>query len=442
MTWLAGCGDSQPPTPSPPADGSQTIRGTERLGWDQVAVSQAELASFRFAIYVDGTRSEMADTSCGAGSSGMFACSGRLPAMTPGAHTLELAAFVVTDGDVVESPRSPPLRVTVSPATTPPPTESAADSSNAVRPVAGARFGVRAVAEGFRDITDLQLTPAGTLYVSEFDGAIYERGDRADPRPALIAGETLIGFALDPLFARTRFVYALQAGDGQDGDRVARLVRYREAGGTFGERAVLLDNLVIAEPRPAGGIRFGPDGKLYLALEEDPALRGRDSERGGRVLRLNPDGTTPADQAGLDPLVVSEFPSPRGFDWQPRSALLWLADAAVDTERLWPVPREARRARQTASSIVYRFEQGTGVRGIAFYRGDDVPMFRGAMFVAGDTGLIRVRFDPRDASRVVATDHLLEGELRRVAVDARGRIFAATATTVYRIIAEREQPND
>ena len=41
-----------------------------------------------------------------------FACSARLPTLTAGAHTLELASFI-TDGSVLESARSAALRVTV-----------------------------------------------------------------------------------------------------------------------------------------------------------------------------------------------------------------------------------------------------------------------------------------------------------------------------------------
>ena len=110
---LAACGQHTPPPPSTPG-GVETITGRERIGWDQLAGDTAELATFRYAIYVDGARSEVADASCGgaAGAAG-FACSGRLPALSPGAHTLELATFLA--GTDAESARSAPLRVTVAP---------------------------------------------------------------------------------------------------------------------------------------------------------------------------------------------------------------------------------------------------------------------------------------------------------------------------------------
>lgn len=110
-TMLACGGTSTPPGSSGEA---QVISGNERFGWDQPAGDRSELASFRYAVYVDGTRMEAVDVSCGntASSSG-FPCTCRLPPMQPGSHTLQVAAFVSDGGTVKESSRSTPVRVTV-----------------------------------------------------------------------------------------------------------------------------------------------------------------------------------------------------------------------------------------------------------------------------------------------------------------------------------------
>src|SRR5690606_5639251 len=81
------------PQPSPPgSSGGNTITGSERLGWDQVANSASELSRLRYVVYVDGVRREMEGVSCAQtpGPAG-YACSGRLPQMSPGTHVLELA---------------------------------------------------------------------------------------------------------------------------------------------------------------------------------------------------------------------------------------------------------------------------------------------------------------------------------------------------------------
>src|SRR5438128_2656296 len=81
---VVGCGGPTPPPPSvgtPPP--SEQITGTERLGWDQRAADAVELATFRYAMYVDGNRSELTGVTCAAAqASALFTCSARVPAMS------------------------------------------------------------------------------------------------------------------------------------------------------------------------------------------------------------------------------------------------------------------------------------------------------------------------------------------------------------------------
>ena len=88
------------------------INGTERFGWDQPAADAGELGTFRYALYLDGVRREAEDVSCGgAPAPAGFACTCRLPAMSAGAHTLAVAAFVIDAGTTRESPPSAALAV-------------------------------------------------------------------------------------------------------------------------------------------------------------------------------------------------------------------------------------------------------------------------------------------------------------------------------------------
>ena len=106
---LASCGGGSPSSPN----GAETITGVERMGWDQPAADAGELASFRYAVYVDETRTEASDVACASvQSSAGFACTSRLPSMSNGVHTLQVAAYVLDGGAVRESTRSAALRVT------------------------------------------------------------------------------------------------------------------------------------------------------------------------------------------------------------------------------------------------------------------------------------------------------------------------------------------
>ena len=104
---LSACGG-----PGSSSSGAETVTGVERFGWDQPAVDAGELASFRFAIYVDDARSEATDVSCAVvASNGRFACTSRLPALSSGIHSLQVAAYIVDGGAVLESTRSAAVRV-------------------------------------------------------------------------------------------------------------------------------------------------------------------------------------------------------------------------------------------------------------------------------------------------------------------------------------------
>jgi len=110
---IISCGST---TPSPPSvdtpGGVETINGSERIGWDQSASDAVELATLGYAIYVDGARTDAAGVECGSAPSGPgFPCSAKLPAMSLGAHTLELTAFISCS--MLESPRSSPVHVNV-----------------------------------------------------------------------------------------------------------------------------------------------------------------------------------------------------------------------------------------------------------------------------------------------------------------------------------------
>lgn len=85
---------------------------TDRLGWTQSAGS-AEIAELTFSVYVDGSKLALPGATCvAAATTGLYDCLAPFPAMTPGAHTVELVAIRTMGPTVVESVKSVPLAVT------------------------------------------------------------------------------------------------------------------------------------------------------------------------------------------------------------------------------------------------------------------------------------------------------------------------------------------
>ena len=124
------CGKSEPAPPN--VMPAPTVTGVERLGWTQEAADGRELSTFRYALYLDGLRTELTGVSCQPSSSpapANFECTVPLPAMPAGRHTLQLVTFVI-DGDLRESFRSAPLLVNKTSAAT----AAATAPPNASRP--------------------------------------------------------------------------------------------------------------------------------------------------------------------------------------------------------------------------------------------------------------------------------------------------------------------
>ncbi len=103
--------------------------------------------SFRYAIYVDGMRSELPDAACTPAQSG-FTCSARLPALTGGSHAPEVVSYI-SDLGVVESSKSPPLRVQVGSV------------------VSAIRIQAELVTSGLSDSTDVEAGPDRRIVISE-----------------------------------------------------------------------------------------------------------------------------------------------------------------------------------------------------------------------------------------------------------------------------------
>jgi glucose/arabinose dehydrogenase len=323
----------------------------------------------------------------------------------------------------------------------------------------GTRFRVEVVAQNLEIPWALAFAPDGRLFFTERPGRVrvYQNG-QVLAAPALTLDDVaavgeggLLGLAVHPDFAANHFVYLAYVARLASGARETRVVRYREVGNTLGERAVLLDRIGAADIHDGARVKFGPDGKLYVSMG-DTAQPSTAQDLGvltGKILRLNDDGSVPTDNPFPgSPIYSYGHRNPQGLDWHPANGELWGSEhGQTGNDEInhlrpgrnygWPVI-EADQTRAGMETPILFFTPSIAPSGAAFYRGTASAGFRQNLFVAalGGTLLLRVRFEPADPDRVLATERLLVGRygrLRDVASGPDGAIYVCTSNRDGRI---------
>jgi glucose/arabinose dehydrogenase len=178
-------------------------------------------------------------------------------------------------------------------------------------------FAEAPIAEGINRATAMEVAPDGRVWVLEQDGdvEVFRPGSTAgwtalDMPPASISsvGERgLLGIAFDPSYnvatPAPDFVYLYYTSTAAPNPH-NRVSRFRvnntnpDQPTLRGERVILeLEALSAATNHNGGAIHFGPDGKLYVAVGDNARSSSSQSlsNRLGKILRINPNGTIPAD---------------------------------------------------------------------------------------------------------------------------------------------------
>jgi glucose/arabinose dehydrogenase len=168
----------------------------------------------------------------------------------------------------------------------------------------GISSGIKVVAENLDVPWAIDIAPDGRLFFTERSGAIrivLPNGTLLSDPAAYInvahQGEAgLLGIALHPDFAHNHLLYIYQTYT--NGTAVFnKVVMLTEKDNKIIDSKTVLDKIPAAEGNDGGRIKFGPDGKLYIATGDamQPQLAQNAGSLAGKILRINPNGSIPKD---------------------------------------------------------------------------------------------------------------------------------------------------
>jgi glucose/arabinose dehydrogenase len=339
----------------------------------------------------------------------------------------------------------------------PPPGRGAGEvESSSTSPVT---FRVETVAGNLEVPWSIVWAPDGRMLFTERAGRVrvYETG-KLQPQPLFIVpdveptGESgLMSIALHPHFSTNHLLYLSYAY--KSNNQSVRVVRYREAETGLTDRKVIIENIPAAQFHAGCRLRFGPDTKLYVTTGDATRrdLAQRLDSLAGKTLRLNDDGTIPADnpfvgRKNVRPEIWSYgHRNSQGLDWQPGTDLMFQTEhgpSGFDGPGGGDEVNIVEKGKNYGWPLIHHTQTGVGLESplleytpacapasAMFYRGNQFSQFRGNFFFGCLVGtrIIRVALDGR---RVVSQENLLEkkyGRIRDVAEGPDGFLYFSTS---------------
>ncbi len=251
-----------------------------------------------------------------------------------------------------------------------------------------ANFSQVSVATGISNPTVLAFAPDGRIFVAQQNGAllVIKSGVKLST-PAIqltvnSSGERgLIGIALHPGFSTNGFVYLYYTLSNGSRNRVSRFTMSGDVINPSSEVVILdLDPLSTATNHNGGAMHF-KDDKLYIAIGENANrahAQNLDTYH-GKILRINADGSAPADNP-FNTAGVSEqrkrvwaygLRNPYTFDIQPQTGRIFVNDVGEQTwEEIndattggrnfgWPTT-EGATTNPSFTTPVFSYQHGSG----------------------------------------------------------------------------------
>lgn len=127
----------------------------------------------------------------------------------------------------------------------------------------------------------------------------------------------LLGVAVDPDYNQNHYIYLYYTKGNKN------FISRFTLDGTLKKETVLLDNIPAASIHNGGRLKFGPDGMLYATTGDagDKALAQDLNLLGGKILRLDANGSIPVDNPFGNYVYSYGHRDPQGIAWGPNGIM-------------------------------------------------------------------------------------------------------------------------
>ena len=321
--------------------------------------------------------------------------------------------------------------------------------------MSGTKYRVAPVVSGLANPWSLTFLPNGDMLVTEKAGRLrIVRKGTLDPTPITGTPEVwatgqggLLEVLPHPRFAENQFLYLTYSKPCPKEGATTALMRGKFDGKALTDAKDLFvaDNCDTGNPHFGSKLAFSSDGKLFMTIGErgDRDRAQNTAIHGGKVLRLNEDGTVPADnpfvgKEGHKPEIYSYGNrNPQGLAFQPGTDVLWANEHGphggdelniiqAGKNYGWPVASYGREYapngvlvsphpwKEGIEDPVLVWLPSIGISGMIFYTGDKFPQWKGNIFVGALSGLAVHRIGFNEKGGLLGREALLTESRQRI----------------------------
>ncbi|MGD8192051.1 PQQ-dependent sugar dehydrogenase [Brevibacillus ginsengisoli] len=297
---------------------------------------------------------------------------------------------------------------------------------------------------------EMVFSPDGRVFFTERPGTIrvIQNGSLLPQpmirftAPFIARGEGgLLGLVLDPAFAQNHYLYVYHTYEEQ-GLLYNRVLRLREKNNQASIDRVLLERIPGNVFHNGGRLKIGPDQRLYITTgdAQTPALAQNLSSLAGKILRINLDGTIPADNPfPHSPIYSYGHRNSQGLAWSPATGILYSSEhGAVAHDEInviepganygWPLIQGDEQRAGMKTPLIHSHETTWAPSGMSFVTQGP---WAGQLLVANLRGeqVLRIQFVPGKEPAVQKVEAFYRnqfGRLRDVVEGPDGSLYLLT----------------